>query len=267
MHITEFEDYKLFIRAKIKTYPKKGRGVSRRLGEHLGVAPVVISQILAQDRHLNPDQALKVASFFGLNEREAEYLVYLVGIARADSTELKDFYQKKLDLIKEEGKKTKSVLKDRKELSETEKSIFYSNWYYSGVSNLTSIKGYQSVNAIADYFGLSAAKGGEIVSFLIETGLCVEEKGKITVGQAFTHVTESSPFVNSHRRNWRLKAMEKFLKPEPIDYFFSSPVSLSMKDAEAIRKQLLEFIKAFFDRIEPSPEERLMCLNVDWFSF
>ncbi|MGE4130534.1 MAG: TIGR02147 family protein [Bdellovibrionales bacterium] len=267
MWIAEFNDYKTFLKAVIAGFPKKGRGQARRLAEHLRVAPVVVSQILTGDRHFTIDQAIKVAHHFGLEPKATDYFVNLVIQARADTKELKLYYEEKLSKFREEAQTVNAQLTGRQDLSDLEKGTFYSNWYYSGVRLLTSIKGYQSVDAIADYFGLSRAKIGDIISFLLETGLCVQEDGRIRMGAKWTHVSEKSPFVNGHRRNWREKALEKFAEPGIHDLFYSSPVSISQKDAENLRKELLKLIKDFSKQVETSPEEKLMCLNIDWFEF
>jgi uncharacterized protein (TIGR02147 family) len=267
MWISEFKNYKAFIRAVMKTFPKSGRGQSRRLAEHLGVAPIVVSQILSRDRHFTTDQAVKVAEFFGFDEATTEYFIYLVSLERSDTKGLRDFYQKKLTRLREEALKVKSHVQGQEQLSEVDKGIFYSNWYYSAIRLLTSIEGFQSIDSIAEYFGFSRAQVGEIVPFLVATGLCTEEKGKIRFGTKSTHVAEGSPFVNNHRRNWREKATQKFTAPAPEDLFFVGPVSMSKKDAELVRKELMELIKTFSKRVADSPEEKLMCLNIDWFGF
>lgn len=268
MWITEFSDYKSFIKALLKTYPKSGRGQSRRLAEHLNVVPIVVSQVLARDRHFTPEQALKVAEFFGMDTKTSEYFVFLVSLARAETKDLKAFYKEKLAKIRAESENIKNLVHGREVLSDEDKGIFYSNWYYSGIRILSSMERYQTVEALADCTGLSRAKVGQVVSFLIKTGLCVQGKnGRILRGPQSTHVDNESPFVNNHRRNWREKAREKFASPEDTDFFYSSPVALSEKDAEQFRKQLLEMIKEFSKRVAASPEETTMCLNIDWFKF
>lgn len=267
MWIAEFKDYKAFLNALIKTFPKNGRGQSRRLAERLDLAPTVVSQILGRDRHFTPDQAVIVANFFGLDERSTEFFIYLVNLARADSKELKAFYQQKLSKLRSDSQNLKNLVRGREELSDLDKGRFYSNWYYSGVRNLSAIDGHQSVEAIAKYFGMSRAKVGEVVSFLLETGLCVEKNGQIRPGPKSTHVSDKSEFVNNHRRNWRDKARERFTNPGDKDIFMSIPVSMSEADAEKFRSELLKLIKAFSKLVEPSPEEKLMCLNIDWFAF
>ena len=188
-------------------------------------------------------------------------------LGRAHTAELKNFYEIKLSRMREEVQNIKNLVAGREQLSDDDKGIFYSNWYYSGVRLLTSIEGYQTVDAIAEYFGLTRARVGEIVAFLLKTGLCVQTDGLIRMATKSTHVDHKSEFVNSHRRNWREKAREKFTEPDAHDIFYSSPVSLSKKDTELFRKELLKLIKSFSKQVEESPEQMLMCLNIDWFEF
>ncbi len=268
MWIAEFNDYKAFLRAVIAGFPKKGRGQARRLAEHLRVAPVVVSQILTGDRQFTIDQAIKVAGHFGLEPKATDYFVTLVSRSRADTKELKSYYDEKLLKMREESQNIKNLVRGIDALADSDKGTFYSNWYYSGVRLLTSIDGYQTVDSIANYLKLSRSKVGEVISFLVETGLCIQDDdGKIKMGPRSTHVNDKSPFVNNHRRNWREKARDKFQEPGPQDFFYSSPVTLSEKDAELFKKELLNVIKEFSKRVEASPGERPMCLNIDWFEF
>ncbi len=268
MWITEFKDYKAFIKATIRTFPQNGRGQMQRLARHLSVSPMVISHILTRKRDLTPDQALRTAEYFGFDERTTEYFVDLVHLGRASTRELRAYYEQKLSQLREQSQNIKNLVQGREELSDVDKGMFYSNWYYSGVRLLSSIEKFQTTEAIAGYFGLSRAKVGEIVSFLVTTGLCVQDSsGRIKMGPKATHVSSTSEFVNSHRKSWRDKAREKFTEPGEDDLFYSSPVSLSKKDAEIFRKELLELIKNFSKQVADSPAEQLMCLNIDWFKF
>jgi uncharacterized protein (TIGR02147 family) len=268
LSIYEYREYKPFLLDLIRTYPKAGRGQARKLSEHLAVNSVVVSQILAGDRHFTPEQSLKVAHFFGLDERATDYLVLLVNFARAGSKDLEAHYEKKLEKLRREILNLKNRVVEHRELNDPEKGIFYSNWFYSGIRLLSSIEGYKSVEAIAGYFGLSRAKVADVISFLLSMGLCKEQKdGKITIGTTATYVDAASPFVNSHRRNWRMKALERFSEIRDGDLFYSGPYSLSQKDADHIRKELAKLVAECSKRVADSPAEKLYCLNVDWFEF
>ena len=267
MNIYETTSYKGFLRVLIKQFPKNGRGLSTRLAEHLNLPPTVVSQILGRDRHFTPDQAVEVAAFFGLDERSTDYFIMLVHLARSESKKLKAHYEQKLAKLRLEAENLRNLVKGKDELTDAEKAQFYSNWYYSAIFHLSAINGYQSVEAIADYFGLSRAKIGEVVSFLLESGLLVEKDGELSPGLKSMHVSDKSEFVNNHRRNWRDKAREKFTKPGETDIFMSIPVSMGKRDSELFRAELLKLIKSFSKLVEPSPSEKLQCLNIDWFEF
>ncbi len=268
MWVVEFTNYKEFLRELIKSLPKHGRGKASALARHLNTSPIVVSEILNQERQLTLDQAIKTAEFFGLSELEADYFLNMVALARAESKELKAYLEIKLEKIRGEARKIKANVVGKEYLSEMEFGVFYSNWYYTAVSCLISIKGFQTIDAIAEYFSeIPKSKIAEVVSFLVASGVCKQEGGHILPGLTSTYVAEPNPYVNNHRRNWRLKAIEAFSKHNSESIHISFPVSLSAKDSEIFRKELVEFVKSFSKRIVPSPEEKLMCLNIDWFEF
>lgn len=267
MSIYKYKNYKQFLRDHIKAFPNRGRGQARRLALHLEITPVVVTQVLRGKRDFTADQAYRIAVHFGFDEREAEYFSLMVNHARADSAEFRRHCEKKMESLRKEVQDIKNLVEGKSELDEKNKAIFYSNWYFVAASLLTSIKGYNSVESIADYFGLSRKKTGEIVRFLLDTGLCVEVDGKIWMGTTSTHVDKTSEFVNSHRRNWRQKAIEKFTAPDEEDYFFSGPVSISKRDAEKFLEEILALISRYSKQVADSPAEELFCLNIDWFKF
>jgi uncharacterized protein (TIGR02147 family) len=265
MWILEFSDYKVFLRALIKTYPQEGRGQGRKLAKHLNIPPMTLSLVLARDRHFTTDQALGVASYFKLEERESEYFLNLVNLARAETKEAKKYFERKLSAIREESQNIKNLVASREEVTDIEKGIYYSNWYYAGVWLLVSIEGYQTVDRIAEHFGISRAKVNDILAFLVGAGLCTQKGSQFRNVNKSTHVDSESAFVNNHRKNWRDKAREKFTEPGEKDKFYSSPVSISEKDAEKFHKELLNLIKNFSKQVEGSRGEKIMCLNIDWF--
>jgi uncharacterized protein (TIGR02147 family) len=263
--IYEFKDYKKFLIKLIQQMPKKGRGQARKLADHLRVQAVVISQVLSGDREFTAEQGLEVADFFGLDAQATDYLVCLIHHARAGTQNLKQHYEKKIELQQKEAMKLKNKVVEHRDLSDTDKGIFYSNWFYSGIRLLTSIREYETIDAMADRFRMSRAKVGEILEFLVSRGLCVEKNGHYKMGVTATFVDASSKFINNHRRNWRLKGIEKISEPGANDLFYSSPCSLSAKDQQMIRQEIAKLISDFSKRVGDSPAEKLACLNIDWF--
>lgn len=248
-------------------FPKRGHGQSRRLAEHLGVAPIIISQILSGGRDFTADQAMKVAEFFLMDERTTEYFLYQVSSARADSKKLKAFYEEKMAQMRAESQNIKNVVIPGENLKEEDRIEFYSNWYYAAIWLLSSIEGYQTVEAIAEYFSLSRVKVNDVTQFLLRVGLCFEEHGKIKMGPKSVFVDDKNFQINNHRRSWRDMAIHRFSEPKEDELFFSCPVSISKTDAEKFRKVILSVIQDFSKNVGPSKPETLFCLNIDWFHF
>lgn len=265
--ICDYTDYKQFLRDKIASFPKGGHGVARKLSEHLAVNSVVISQVLSGDKHFTVEQALKVADFFFLNSAEKDYLVLMISQERAGTHDLKVYYQAQMEQIKKAVLSIKDRFAESRELNETEKAQFYSNWYYSGVRLAISIPKFSSPEYISKRFGIPEEKLHEILSFLLKVGLVEENNGVFKAGSRFTMITRDSPFVNNHRRNWRIKALENLTAPPANSVHVSAPFSLSEKNYEFVHREILTFIDRISKEIQSGNAEELACLNVDWFKF
>jgi uncharacterized protein (TIGR02147 family) len=267
MSIFEFDDYKVFILRLIKNMPKEGHGQFKRMAEHLQVNSVIISQIFKGDRDLTAEQAIELCPYFGFSELETEYFVLLVQKGRAGSHILKKHLGNKLQTLREKSADLKSRLPQDKVLSEEAKALFYSNWYYSGVRMLTSIPGFNNVDAIAAELRLPRKTVTSVVEFLLSHGLCIEDNGQITMGPQLTHLEASSLLVSRHHTNWRLRSIANQESLTQNEIMYSAPMSLSQKDVMWVRTRIVNFIEEIVNKVKVSKCETVSCLNIDWFDF
>lgn len=267
MTVFEFENYKIFVNKRILEMPKKGRGQYRRMANFLAINSVNVSQIFKGERHLSVEQACELSEFLGLSELESQYFVALVEWERAGSARLKNVKKKLLNEIHEKSQNLKHRLKQDKQLTEETKAVFYSNWYYSGIRLLSSIKGFNSEDRIAAYFNLPLSTVNRVLEFLVQTGLCKVENGQYQMGPKSTHLEASSPLVTRHHMNWRVKGMEKMGNLSQDELFLSLPASLSEKAMREIRSELVKTVEHITGLIDNSKEEQLVCLNIDLFKF
>lgn len=268
MTIYEFSNYKEFVLKLLKKMPKGGHGQFRKMALYLNVNSVIISQIFKGERQLTSEQALDLAEFLGLSGLETEYFVLLVQLERAGTHRLKAHFKKQLHELQEKSKDIKNrVPSQNHKLSEESKALFYSNWYYSGVRLLSSIKGFETVDTIAEELQLSRSNVKRIVTFLVDHGLCVEERGKIKMGPRLTHLEATSPLIARHHTNWRLRAIQNLEPLGKDELFYSGPMALSIEDARWVRAQIVDLIQSVVTRARDSESERLACLNIDWFDF
>jgi hypothetical protein len=170
-------------------------------------------------------------------------------------------------VIKNEVLSIKENFTQARELDETEKAQFYSNWYYSGIRIAVSLPAYRSAEALSEKFKIPEDKVREILQFLVQVGLVEQQDGQFKVGSRFTMINRDSPFVNNHRRNWRLKALENLTSPQGDAIHMSAPFSLSLDNYEFVHREILAFIDRISKEIQVGTAEEVACLNVDWFKF
>ena len=264
--IFEFDDYRRYLRAYIAAKPKRGFGEAKKIAENLSVSSTFFSQVLSGLKQLSLEQANQMSEYLALNDLESEYFYYLVSLDRAGTVKLRKFCEKKLRELKEISLKVSKRVEFKKELSDEEKSIFYSNSLYAAVSLFTSIreKGV-TLDEVQARFDLSRKRAADVMNFCLETGLCIEAGGRYTMGTQSTHVESGSPHLIKHHTNWRLRAIQAAENLSEQELMYTVTVSLSRSDFDKLREDMVQTIKRFLETVYPSPAEDIACFNMDWF--
>ncbi len=267
MDIYKFNSYKEYVNEKVKLMPQRGRGQFRKMAEVLRVHPVYMTQVLRGEKEISFEHGLRLASYLRLNEREKEFFMLLLQHARAGDAELREYCGKRIEEFREKSQELSERLRQKQELTEATRAVFYSSWIYSGVRLLSSVSGFHSPAQIAAYFKLSIEVVQEVVDFLVDAGLCLFEGGELKIGPAVTHLESGSLLVKSRQVQWRAKALERMDHRAPDELFYTGPMALSREARAQIRQELLELIERATKLASESPSEELSCLNIDWFSF
>jgi len=263
--VFEFSSYRTFIQKRFHEMPKKGYGQSHKLAQYIGVHTTLVSQVLKGLKPFTLEQASLICEFLGLSELETEFFLLLVQLDRAGNESLRKILKRQINEMKQKSAELSNRLQSQKKLSEEKRAVFYSDWTFSAVRQLTAIKGFHSLDAIADYLDLSKKQAKVIIDFLLSTGLCMEEKGKLLIGASSTHLEASSPWVRVHHANWRQQALSRMAQEEHAKLHYTAPLTISKQDALQIREMIVQFLEMVDKVIEPSPSEEVRCLNIDWF--
>lgn len=266
MSIFNFKETKAFLRHYIHHLPKKGRGQISEIAKAVGVSTSLVSQVISGKKTFTPEQIQKLSEHIGLIGLEADYLAFLNQKERAGSKKLSEYWNEKINEIREKSLQLSSRLKTDKTLTKEQKAIFYSSPIYSAVRLYCSVgaKG-KSLDDICTRFGLSRIKASTLVNFLVETDLCVEEDGRYFLGSQKTHLEKSSPHILQHHSNWRLRSLQQYDDLTDQELMYTAPVSLSKDDFQQLREEMVGFIKTFLDRVHASPAEEIACFNLDFF--
>lgn len=158
-----------------------------------------------------------------------------------------------------------NLVKVDREMNDHERSIFYSSWLYSAVHLMTSLDRPVTLAFICDRLKVSKSRATEVLDFLRQTRLVVEEGGKFKAGQNKTHLDKKSPFLKKHHSNWRLKEIEKAENLSTDEFMFSASLSLSRADFLKIKEELARASLATLETVKTSPAEDLAHLNIDLF--
>ncbi len=267
MQIYNYLEFRPFLREWIQEQPKAGRGILRAWAKEFSVHPTLLSQILSGKRNLSFELAHQIGEKINLSENEANYLLQLVLYDQAGTVSLKKKLRKNLEETRARSQKVSERLQSHTELSEENKSTFYSTWIYSGIRNLTAIPAFQSVDSITRHLGLPRDLVAASVELLINQGLCIEEKGRLKVGPQRTYVPPESPLAQRHHQNWRLQGFNKMPLRKAGDLFLTVPMSLSEADAEKLRAMIPAWFEEVNKLVSPSASETVRCLNIDFFGY
>ena len=266
MDLFQAKDYREIISHYLDSEPQHSRGKKTELSEKLGMHSSHLSQIISGNRSLTPDQALVLARLLGLSELEVEYLLTLVHEERASSFEFKKYCQQKLKEIQKKSQKPAERFTHQKQLSEEDKSQFYSHYLYSAIRLFCSTeeKG-RTLEEIRSRFDISRERLMPILRFLLEAALLVQKKEHYSMGITSTFLPRESPHIHRHHANWRLLAVHESTRLEDTELMFTAPMSISKKDFTKIREDLLKQISKMSPIIQDSPAEEVACLNIDFF--
>ena len=265
VRIIDFTDYKKYLKALISLQVNEGRGQYGKIATHLGVHSTLVSQILSGSKDFSLEQAIKLASFFEMNELEAEYFLLLVHQAKAGTVDLKEYYEKRLTQLKDKFQNVSERVRAKESLQESDKAFYYSDWKYMAVWLSTMIPDCRTIEAISKRTDISPMQVIRIMEFLISTGLCIEQKNGYHIGIRKTHLKADSPLITRHHTNWRLKAIEQFPKLTSEELAFSSPLTISKKDFQNLKLKILDMIEEVSEKVKTTSPEELACLNIDFF--
>lgn len=263
--IYEYRDYKRFITDWIEQSPHKGRGLRKHLAQAIGCQTAFITHVLAGDYNFSLEQAESCARWMGLSEGDSEFLLLLVMHQRAGSKALEKIFQKQISQKREQN----TVLKKRVEISETlsleDQATYYSSWHYAALHMALLNPQLQSIDSLQKYFQLPTAQLHSTLEFLQSRGFIKLEKGVFKVLKPVLHLELASPLIRQYHTQWRLKAVEALGRKDLENLHYSGVISLSQEDYEWVREKLSQLLKEVVERLKVSPDEKLACLNFDWF--
>ncbi len=265
MDIFEFDNFRNFLKESLKSMPNQGHGFGKKIAQAADMSTAFFSQVLSGKRLLSLEQASLISDFLQLTPLQSDYFLVLVQLDRAGNESLRKKTRSQMLQIRKTAQAVANRFTQTSEISEQDKPIYYSDWVYGVVQQLTAIDEYKTEFKIAERLSLPLKKVREVLDFLLQAGLCVNRNNRYEIGPTRIHLPPNSPWIRQHHANCRTLALECLHFEDPHKLHYSSPMTLSKKDYEKIRKILIEIIEKVGKIVDPSPSEELICLNIDLF--
>lgn len=265
--IFHYHDYKDFYNAWVENQPRQGFGEYRRCSQALNVSTTMVSQVFKGDKHLSLELASDLCDYLNLDDDETDYFLLLVDYGRAGSHKLQKRFLRQIKQRQEKAKKLENRVKANNELNDEARMIFYSSWVYQGIRMLADTGLYNDAESLSLRLNLPRNHVQKVLDFLIAQNLLVEEKSKLKIGPARTHLPSSSPLVSRHLQNWHIQATSKVHQIRDDDFYYSAPMALSQEVADWIRQELPAFVEKVNAKVIPSKSEVVRCINIDWFEY
>jgi uncharacterized protein (TIGR02147 family) len=264
--IFEYLDYKLYLNEKIDQSPSKGRGIKLALAKFIGCQTAYISQVLRKDTQFNLEQGVKVNQFFGHTREEGKFFLLLIQYARAGSKDLEIYCKEEIEEIIKKRENLKERFQAEDSLDEPNHHIYYSAWYYSAAHIMLSVPEFRTQTALQKALNIPIEKVQEILEFLTETGLAIQEGSQYNIGKTRIFLDKDSVYLSRHLLNWRNQAIQSVDRYKAGNLHFSNVVSMSKKDFPKIREIFVKAIEDSKKIIKDSKEEEVNIMNMDFFT-
>lgn len=264
IQVFDFTDYRGFLTKAMEEQAKQRKGARARFATAIGCQPSYVSQVLKGISDINLEQADRANRYLGHGDEQSEYFLLLVAIARAGTSSLRNQLFKKAKREQSQYWTLRKRLQTKKELSPAAQQIYYSSWHYSAVAMALTVPTLRTPEAIAERFRLPVRRVSEILEFLSTIGIAQEKQGRFFSGASWIHVGETE-LARRNDLNWRLKSIQSLETKSPMDFRYSSVVSLSEADCELVRIKLIQVVEEIRKTVRDSKEEKVSSLIIDFF--
>jgi len=257
-----FRDYKRWIKSQI--HSARGiRGYQGVLSSAAGCQASFLSRVLRGSAHLTPEHGAGLAVFWQLNDTETEWFLSLIQLARAGTPRLRQIFSSRLEQLKKKQEDLSLAPSSGLLSDEGIRGYYYSAWYISAIHVYLSVPGFDSADKLAQQLGIREATVASALEKLKQIGLARVENGKWTIGPSQVHVGKESPHALKHHSHWRDQALQAANGHQSMNY--TALHSLSVDDLERVRQEIIAMIRRTAETVARSPEEKVVCLNIDLF--
>jgi uncharacterized protein (TIGR02147 family) len=264
MDLYSFENYRSVLRHWIDNVAQ--RGGQKRLSEGAGCLPSYLSQVMAGNAELTPDQAYGMAGVMGFDREGTDFFVLLAHRERAASKSYRSYLDRNISEIKKRKQQMSERLNPSRVLSGDDQARYYAAWFFSAIHALTSVPEYQSIKALEKKLRISSDVIERAVSDLERMELVRQEGDKVIALARDVHAASTSALNYSYHSVWRAVANQRMQETTAgQNVHYTALYGISRSDMLRIKSLCYDFIQNTREIVGPSKEEGVAVLGLDFF--
>lgn len=255
------------IQAMNQGQKRRPRGAVSTLANALQCHSTLVAHILNGKSHMTCEQGIRAAKYFGFDELETDYFLTLILWEKSGDQYTKQYFKRKLDALAAVRENLQERWKVNKTFNQEQEDVYYSSWVPLAIHLLTHIKAFRSEAAIAKKLKLSMSAVESTITDLLKLGLIERRKEGLEPTNISIHLGKGSPALQRCHINMRQKIIQDLLTTRPSlnGTNYSSFVTLTQKDAQAIKELVIRQIEEIRARVKASSPEIMYVHCVDFF--
>lgn len=263
LSIFEYQDYRAYVEDLLAS-EDYGRGAKGQLAAHLNCQPSFVSQVLKGKNTLSLEQGFKINSFFKHSRLERDYFMHLIEIDKAGTKELKDYFFKKLEEVKDKSKLIENHI-EYDQLSETDTIAYYNNWNNIYARLLIQIPEYQTHTSLLKKMNIEKKELNHTLDFLISRKLVItDEEQNFKVGTARLHIKKNSPLSDFANSTTRLQNIHNLKRKQKNDISYCAYMTISEKNLATFKQRFVNLLSDLHESLENDKEEKVCSLTLDF---
>jgi hypothetical protein len=263
-------NYRSYLKDWISERPGKGRGQISILAKASRCAPAYVSRVLSGVAELSQEQAYAIQPVLGHSPEEVDFFILLLDRDRAGDAAWRAYCDRRIEAARETRADLRKKFKNAGTVSREVQTVYYSSAHYAAIHVCISVPELQTVAALEKLLKLPQERIIEVLQFLAESGLALEDKGRWRIGHSRLHLGRDSMLIRQHHGNWRMEALKSLDRGKGAqgidDLHYSSVVSVSREDAIRLKDHWLKALEEFNKTVAPSAEETVRALVIDFFA-
>ncbi len=264
LDIFSFESFDVFLKNIVGLRGKRG-GLKREIASAMGGHQAALSRILAGQAKMTLEQSEKITRHFQMDSDETRFVLFLLEEDRAGSADLKLFFRKEREKIRDSRLTVKERIPPSKKINQQDQALYYSAWYYQAIHVLACIPTHKNVNTISQQLHLPTKLVSEVLSHLERMNLIIQGPDGWIPGEMHLHLDRTSEFLRQHHTNWRNQSIHRLDLENENDLRYSGVFSMSRTDARILRERLLSQLHENLKHVQNSDSETVYAYCFDLF--